>query len=227
MEALHSMFPDMSLDALHSLLAAHDGDVEATIDAILRMTQESQPSTSSAAPGPSSSMMDVPLGPSVPTDMRPPSMHALERDAQIERDAQLARRLVEEDLNEALREQTPTCFSPVVGMLSSGGGRAGGRASGGGGQAAGDWSETAGQVWNTATQVWNGLSETVSTWMAAGEDDDEGSGGGFGSAPARSGTSADASDEAAASHATNMRVGTGDTTLSQRKHGRRASKKTD
>jgi len=84
-------------------LESQGGDVEAAIEAVLRMNDEGegQQVHSSSRPGSSA--------------LAGPEILNFDRDAQVRSDEVIARHLQEQFISETLQEQTPTCFTPITG----------------------------------------------------------------------------------------------------------------
>ena len=138
------------------MLESQEGDLEAAIEAMLQMSQEiePQPATMTAA----AAAFVEPVNP------------VIQRDDQIRADEMLARTMQEQIINETLQEQTPTCFTPITGIL---GGYQTGRPQASqvhsqGANTGGDYLST---VWNSAysavSTVTKTITDTASSWMAA------------------------------------------------------------
>jgi len=150
---------------LEIVLEAQEGDLEAAIEAMLEMVKDSEPPEPAVGGGPAFEV---------------PRQHPiLERDTQIRTDEMMARRMQEQIFHEALQEQTPTCFSPITGMLSGAGaaGYAGARTGGQTQSQPASLSDTVGSVWNAVSamgqQVTQTIVSTASTWMAGEEGEKE------------------------------------------------------
>ena len=90
-----------------------DGDLEAAIEALLEMVKDASPAPSGSGGGRRETER-LPGGAAFEVPRQHP---VLERDTQIRTDEMIARRMQEQIFSEALQEQTPTCFSPITGML--------------------------------------------------------------------------------------------------------------
>merc|ERR1719401_2244550 len=98
----------------------------------------------------------------------------------------IARRMQEQIFSEALQEQTPTCFSPITGMLggstavdtSSYNSRLQRQMSGTGAAQPTTLSDAVGSVWNSVSslgqQVTQSIVDTASAWMAPPGSEEEG-----------------------------------------------------
>ena len=173
MDTLQSMFPNVEYETLEIVLESQEGDLEAAIEAMLEMVKDSEPSGSGGG--------DRRVEESAAFE-GPPAVHPIiERDTQIRTDEMIARRMQEQIISEALQEQTPTCFTPITGMLSGGGsgpyGQAQGLPSSRHPQEEYTLANTVGSVWNyvssTAQQVTQSIVNTASTLMSPEEEADD------------------------------------------------------
>ena len=151
------------------MLESQQGDVEAAIEVLLEMAKDSAPSGSGSSGG----------GRATVAPEAPQQHPILERDTQIRTDEALARHMQDQIFSEALQEQTPTCFSPITGLLSGSTARGGFSTSSQGdprqghqGQPA-TLADTVGGVWSAVSAVGQSIASAASTWMAPAEEDDE------------------------------------------------------
>jgi hypothetical protein len=183
METLESMFPNVEYETLEIVLESQEGNLEAAIEAMLQMSKDSEVPSSSESAGGFKGALPVVSVPD-PDPFAGPRNPVIERDDQIRADEMLARSMQQQIISSALQEQTPTCFTPITGMLggySSGPSPLASSASAGG--PSGNYSsQQAPTLGNTVSSMWNSLStmgqsvtqtivDTAQNWMAPVEED--------------------------------------------------------